>query len=116
MRLCYEPPAYAPAVAPLPANAAGCVTFGTFNKLAKLNDDVIGLWAGILVAVPGSRFLLKAHAFNEAATRERYRDLFAAHGVDPERLLLRPNSRHAKMLAEYGDIDLSRQKPVLASC
>jgi len=107
VRLCYAPPSYAPDVAMLPARGAGCVTFGTFNKLAKINDSVIGLWATIMNRVPRSRLLLKAHAFNETATCERFRELFAAHGVGAERLLLRPNSPHAEMLAEYGDMDIA---------
>jgi protein O-GlcNAc transferase len=75
--------------------------------LAKINDSVIGLWATIMNRVPRSRLLLKAHAFNETATCDRFRELFAAHGVGAERLMLRPNSPHAEMLAEYGDMDIA---------
>ena len=45
--LCYEPPPYAPAVAPLPALARGHVTFGAFNRLPKISDaDGGGLGSG----------------------------------------------------------------------
>lgn len=107
VRLCYEPPSYAPEVGPLPALTAGCVTFGTFNKLVKLNDSVIALWAAVLAAIPNSRLVLKAQAFNEAVSQDRYREVFQAHGIGAERLLLRPNSPHTQMLDEYGEIDIA---------
>jgi predicted O-linked N-acetylglucosamine transferase (SPINDLY family) len=34
--ICYGPPDYAPAVAPLPLTRQGHVTFGCFNNLAKV--------------------------------------------------------------------------------
>jgi hypothetical protein len=38
--LCYTPAVDAPSVAPLPALAAGCITFGSFNALAKETPEV----------------------------------------------------------------------------
>lgn len=38
--LCYTPVHDAPPVAPSPAAAAGFVTFGSFNNLAKITPEV----------------------------------------------------------------------------
>ena len=38
----------APPVETLPADQAGFVTFGSFNNPAKVNEEVIGLWAEVL--------------------------------------------------------------------
>ena len=46
--LCFTPPTAAPEVAPLPARSAGHVTFGCFNNLSKMSEDVVALWARIL--------------------------------------------------------------------
>lgn len=37
----------------------GHVTFGSFNRREKVNDEVLAVWTEILKAVPGSRLLLK---------------------------------------------------------
>jgi protein O-GlcNAc transferase len=103
----YVPPRPAPEVGPPPAARAGALTFGSFNNLAKLNDDVIALWARILAAVPGSRLLLKFHQLADAATGARYRARFAAAGIAAERVLLEPGigdwTRH---MARYGAVDI----------
>src|SRR5204862_4595759 len=50
--LCYEPPASAPEVGPLPALASGCVTFG-FNNFAKMSAPPFESAARRLPAVLG---------------------------------------------------------------
>jgi predicted O-linked N-acetylglucosamine transferase (SPINDLY family) len=85
----HEPPEEAPAVGPLPALAAGRVTFGSFNNLAKLNAEVLSLWAEVMAAVPGSRLILKyVNWLDNASVRERLRSAFARAGIEPERLIL----------------------------
>lgn len=104
---CYTPPADSPAVAPPPCLTRGYITFGSFNKPAKLNGEVIRLWSDLLAAVPASRLLLKGAAYGEAAIAERFRQAFAACGIGAERLEFRPASPYRDMLAEYGDIDIA---------
>jgi len=85
---CYRPPAEAPAVEPLPCAANGVVTFGSFNKLAKISPATVALWAAVLAAVPGARLLVKAKPLAEAETRQQLAARFAAAGVAPGRLEL----------------------------
>jgi protein O-GlcNAc transferase len=106
-RFCYGVLEYAPEVAPLPAGESGPITFGSFNRLAKLNEQVLDAWARILHAVPGSRLVLKAGAFGDAKVRERFVDRFAKRGIDVPRLDLRAASSHREMLGEYGEIDIA---------
>jgi len=104
--VCYSPPAYAPEVAPLPAECRGFVTFGCYNNLAKVTAQVIAVWAEILGRVPGSRLVLKCLQFNEHPTRERIHAAFAGHGIDAARIELRGSSPHRDLLTQYGDIDI----------
>src|SRR5262249_15701229 len=56
--ICYDAPANAPTVGPLPAATAGHVTFGSFNNPAKINREVVRLWSEVLARVPDARLLL----------------------------------------------------------
>jgi predicted O-linked N-acetylglucosamine transferase (SPINDLY family) len=106
-RLCYAPPDYAPLPAPPPLLRNGYVTFGSFNRLAKLAEPVVDLWARLLHAVPDSRLLLKSAAFNHPTTRAGFAQRFVDRGIAATRLELRGSSPHAQMFAEYADLDVA---------
>ena len=103
-RFCYSPPDYAPEIK---TPTAPYVTFGSFNRLPKVNDAVVEAWARILGAVPDSRLVIKAAPLKDDRVRERMTARFAAYGVSSEQLDLRAGSGHGEMLEEYGDIDLA---------
>ncbi|HXI99713.1 MAG TPA: tetratricopeptide repeat protein, partial [Micropepsaceae bacterium] len=86
--LCYLPPASCPPVSPLPMLQEGHVTFGSFNNLAKVSPTIVGHWAAILAAIPGSRLLLKSKALAGNGAREHLRQQFRTHGIDAERVEL----------------------------
>lgn len=104
---CYRGPDYAPPVAPLPAARTGRITFGSFNKLAKLGRGTLALWARVLHAVPDSRLLLKWRHATHPFARDRVVFELAAHGIGADRIEFRDASPHADMLAEYGDLDIA---------
>lgn len=54
----FEPNALAPDVNSLPALHNSHITFGSFNRLNKVNDAVIVLWAMLLKKLPDSRLVL----------------------------------------------------------
>lgn len=103
----YAPPAEAPAVAPLPALAAGHPTFGCFNRLCKIGDPVLALWARVLEAVPGAHLFLKDPALDEPSVRERVRARFAARGGDPDRLRLAGGTGRREHLTAWADVDIA---------
>jgi protein O-GlcNAc transferase len=105
--VCYGPPDYAPAVASPPYQRRGYVTFGCFNNIAKINSEVIALWAQILAALPEARLKLQTRELSDIATRERYHSLFAAAGIDPRRVDLAGRASHERLLATYADIDIA---------
>ena len=105
---CYAPPRDAPAPSPPPCLKKGIFTFGSFNALAKLSDQCVALWAGALARVPEARLLLKAKALAEPAAREETVARFAAHGIAPERLVLRGwSAKLAEHFAAHREVDVA---------
>ena len=104
---CFSPPTTDTSVAPLPALARGHVTFGCFNNLTKLNDAVLTVWSRILHAVPGSRLVLKAPQFRDAAMRDATAARFATLGIDADRIVVEPPSWRADYLRAYDRIDIA---------
>jgi protein O-GlcNAc transferase len=106
--LCFEAPADAPAVSPLPARSAPVVTFGSFNNAIKINDAVARLWAAVLRTVPRSRLLIKAFQIDHGDNRRRLETVFAAAGVEPGRVDIRPPYDQSRShLATYGELDIA---------
>lgn len=105
--VCYDPPGEAPSVGPLPALARGHVTFGSFNQPAKMNRDVVQLWARILRRLPGARLVLKYRGQDSPEAVRYWQQMFAAEGVAGARLEFQGHAPLAEYLAEYGRIDIS---------
>jgi protein O-GlcNAc transferase len=105
--LCYDPPAAAPPVGKPPSVERGYATFGSFNNLAKINPQVVTVWAEILRRDSAARLVLKYSGLGDAAVRQRYLDLFAAEGISPARLDLLPSSSYTDYLAAYQQVDVA---------
>ncbi len=104
---CFAPPEGAPAVAALPSERNGHVTYGCFNNLAKVNDTVIATWSRILHADPTARLLLKAKQLGADELRANLLARFAGHGIGPERLELEGAGSYAEYLDTYARIDIA---------
>ena len=106
-RLCWEPPAYAPAVEPLPlARGAAGPVFGSFNRVAKLSPATLDAWCALLRRVPGSRLVLKNPTPRTVAEDAFFAEWFRDRGVEPARIEWRGASAHEAALAEYAGIDV----------
>jgi protein O-GlcNAc transferase len=103
----YHPPEDAPDPVPPSLLVRGSVTFGCFNNVAKLNDEVFGVWSRILHRVSDARLLLKAVGFADPNTRAWVAAAFAARGIDPVRLEFRGPSDRPAFMAEMADIDVA---------
>lgn len=106
--VCYSPPPYAPAVAPLPALAAGGrVTFGCFNNLAKVTEPVLLAWRRILEALPEARLALRTHALDDPEVRAAVGRRMAASGLPLERIDLGGSLPHRDLLDAYNAVDIA---------
>ena len=86
---------------PLPAIERGYVTFGSFNRLAKIIDPVLRLWSAILRAVPNSRLVLKDRLLEHQ--RDTIMGTLAEEGISA---IVVPGGR-AEHFAAYRDVDIA---------
>jgi predicted O-linked N-acetylglucosamine transferase (SPINDLY family) len=100
-------PVVASALTAAPSRASGCVTFGSFNRHAKITDEVLAVWKSVLDAVPGSRLQLRASAYRGAGTVAWLRDRWAAAGLPVDRIDFRPFVPLAEAIAAYRDVDVA---------
>lgn len=105
--LCYLP-AEDQSITIAPAPARREVTFGSFNAFAKINAALVALWAQILQRLPGAKLLIKCRAMISASARQHVVDLFAKHGIGPDRLELQSYvASYADHLRMYDQVDIA---------
>ncbi len=102
---CWQPPPDAPPVGPPPSLAAGHVTFGCLNAVAKATPAAVNLWARVMAAVPDSRLTMLTTRC--VATDARLRAGFAAAGVSPTRVRFVARAPRPEYLARYATIDVA---------
>ncbi len=106
--ICFSSPDLHVEVAQLPALDKGHATFGCFNNLNKVTDQVISCWARILQAVPGASLFLKTKSLGDAKVRERITESFLRYGVGPERLILDGQfASHEEHFRAYQAVDIA---------
>jgi predicted O-linked N-acetylglucosamine transferase (SPINDLY family) len=104
---CYSPPSGYPPVSPLPGSRRGYPTFGAFQNLAKVSDQTLDLWSGILHAIPSAKLILKARGLGGAGVRERLRHGFSRRGVASERIVFENWADMTDYLARFADVDIA---------
>nr|WP_246455927.1 tetratricopeptide repeat protein [Ruficoccus amylovorans] len=105
---CYRPLTDAPEPGPLPSATNGYVTFGSFNNLPKVNDEVVALCVDVLQSLPDSRLLIKAISLTNPASRQLLVKRFEALGIDPGRIdALPPSPGQQEHLETYDRVDIT---------
>jgi len=105
----YPAPENAPDVSPLPADKNSFITFASFNKPCKMNDQVLDLWSKVLLAVPDSRLMLKFKNFMQTSTVNRdMLERFAVNGVAADRIsMISAQDNLHDHLANYHHADIA---------
>jgi predicted O-linked N-acetylglucosamine transferase (SPINDLY family) len=105
--VCWEPPDPSPAPAPAPNLERGHITFGCFQKAAKISAPLIEAWGRILAALPGAKLELRYTGFETATLQERFRGLLDAVGVVPDRVTMTTGGTQYELLDHYRGIDIA---------
>ena len=102
---CFAPPLQMPEVGPLPAFAAGHITFGSLNSAFKLTPQLVALWSRLLAALPESKLLLAG--VPAGAARARISREFERNSTDPARLEFHGYLPWGEFWALHGRIDIA---------
>lgn len=92
------------AVAPLPALRNGHLTFGSFNRLSKINRNVVAVWGEVLRALPTAR--LKIAACPRSGPPQHLRNWLAEEGVAAQRVDFVEQMGFEHYLQAHHDIDI----------
>jgi len=106
-RYCFTPPRQAPAVAELPANRQGEITFSCFQALPKINDRVIRAWVRIAQLTQRARWRIRCGTKSTEDERLSLRQRLVEAGMPEERFSVEAGLARQKYLASYGEIDVA---------
>lgn len=88
-----------------PCRRNGYVTFGSFNNLTKVNDDVLFVWSEVLKRVPQSRLLLKGSMLSNPEGKELMRQKLLSLDLSEDRFELQPFT--LPYLEQYYEVDIA---------
>ena len=88
-----------------PLRKNGYITFGSFNNFAKVTDEILLLWRGILEAVRGSKLVIKGKIASIDSGIHFAKKRLSILNYDLRRVEFRPYS--PDYLEQYRDIDIA---------
>lgn len=102
----YLPPGPFPGVNELPG-LSGTITFGSFNRIAKISAQTFEVWIKVLQAVPNSKMVLKSGELDGQHIRDRVVGPFIQAGIDPERIVLLGGTTWDEHVRAFNQIDIA---------
>ncbi|OGI09964.1 MAG: hypothetical protein A2Y40_02035 [Candidatus Margulisbacteria bacterium GWF2_35_9] len=86
--ICYQAPESCPQIENKSLHNKKSITFGSFNQLIKINEQVLDLWIKILHSVPESKLILKNKSFTDDDVTKEFKTKMMNNGIDSTRLSL----------------------------
>jgi predicted O-linked N-acetylglucosamine transferase (SPINDLY family) len=102
----WVPPVNAPDIMSLPLLRNSYVTFGSLHTTARLNRDVVRLWADLVKKCENSRMILFRTTLTDSIV-QRLIQWFEEGGVDRERITFSKTVSSGLYLSIYDQIDIS---------
>jgi predicted O-linked N-acetylglucosamine transferase (SPINDLY family) len=100
-------PAANPKLSPPPMIRNGYVTFGVFNRIDKISDSALALWAQLLNELTASRIVIKNGALSDHSLRDGLIGRFVDHGISNDRVKCIGPTLRSEHLAAFQMIDIS---------
>ena len=106
---CFTPPTEHPklAVVQPPVLRNGHISFGSFQRMNKINQRVLLLWARILLACPTAMLRLQNSQLGDPSARARILDTLRSLGIASDRVVLAGETPNREdYLAAYAQVDI----------
>lgn len=91
----------------IPFEKNGYITFGCFNNIKKLNDQLLKNWVKILLAVNNSKLYLKSRNFENVAYCNFFYEKMEEFGLKRDKIIIEQNSKRNELLNSYNKIDIA---------
>jgi predicted O-linked N-acetylglucosamine transferase (SPINDLY family) len=89
-----------------PVTANGYLTYGVFNRISKISDAAIAVWARILRSDVTARLMIKDRQIDADSIRGMLQEKFASHGITQDRLRLLGATSREDHLAAHRHVDI----------
>ena len=83
------------------------ITFGSFNNIRKISDNVIKIWSIILTKISNSKIYIKSSDFKNKIILDKFTEKFLLQGVDKKNLIFETESERNELLQSYNKIDIA---------
>lgn len=101
-----EPPPSELRCAEPPVRSNGYVTYGVLNRISKISDAAIKVWARILRSDVTSRLLIKDKLLDDTVVQQRLLERFARHEIGPDRICFEGSTTREGHLAAHQRVDI----------
>jgi protein O-GlcNAc transferase len=105
-RLCFTVPEFDLPVASLPALKNGYITFGCFQRLTKVSNEVLKVWGKILDAVPGAMLRWQCRQLGDPTVAEAFAERLRQNGIDPARVTMHGAVSREAYLDAHAEVDV----------
>jgi protein O-GlcNAc transferase len=105
-RMCFTAPETTLEVAELPALKNGFITFGCFQTMAKVSDEVFKLWATVLKALPNSRLRWQCKQLGDAEIIKEVKARMSKCGIDTKQVSFYGKVLREEYLAAHAEVDV----------
>ena len=105
-RLCFTAPEDGLRIASLPALQNGYLTFGCFQNLAKVGNEVLTVWGKIFASLPNAKLRWQCKQLADPTVAAQFAERLQRHGIAPARVSLHGAVSRDAYLAAHAEVDI----------
>jgi predicted O-linked N-acetylglucosamine transferase (SPINDLY family) len=105
-RMCFSPPHTELPISSLPALKNDGVTFGCFQRLDKMNAEMLATWGQIFSAIPNAKLRWQCKQFGNPIVAEQVMQRLQQNGISANRISLQGAVLREAYLLAHAEVDM----------